>query len=48
MIFVAHCLVIMVKLFINPTMHDKVMGQTQTGFTKAYAQSLRADRVPDL
>ena len=26
-------------LFINSAMHDKVMGQTQTGFTEAYAQS---------
>ena len=26
-------------LFIYPTMHDKVMSQSQTGFTEAYAQS---------
>ena len=29
------------KLFINPTIHDKViMGWAQTGFTEAYGQSL--------
>ena len=29
-------------------MHDKVMGQTQTGFTEAYAQSLSVDCDLDL
>ena len=27
------------KLFISPIMHDKVMGQTLTSFTEAYAHS---------
>ena len=36
-------IIISAKLFINPTMHDKVMGLTQTGFTKAYAQNLSGD-----
>ena len=31
------------KLFINPTMHDKVLGQALVGVTKAYASSLSAD-----
>ena len=35
-------IIICANLFPNPTMHDKVMGQTQTGFTEAYAQSFRA------
>ena len=26
-----------------PTMHNKVMGRTRTGFTEVYAQSLSAD-----
>ena len=41
-----HCLVVMIicaKLFSNPTMHNKVMGQTRTGSTEVYAQSLSAD-----
>ena len=29
-------------------MHDKVMGQTQTGLTEAYAQSLSGDCDLDL
>ena len=36
------------KLFSNPTMHNKVMGWTQTGFTEVYAQSLSADCDLDL
>ena len=45
-LFATHCLVMIIicaKLFINPTMHDKVMGGTQTGFTAAYAESLSVD-----
>ena len=45
-LFVTHCLVKMIicaKLFSNPTMHNKIKGQTQTGFTEVYAQSLSAD-----
>ena len=30
------------KLISNPTMHDKVVGRTRTGFTQVYAQSLSA------
>ena len=44
-LFVIHCLVTMnicAELFLNPTMHDKVMGRTATGFTEVYAQSLNA------
>ena len=50
-LFTTHCLVMVIicaDLFINPTMHGKVMCQTQTGFTEAYAQSLRADCDLDL
>ena len=36
------------KLFLNPTMHNKVMGRTQTGFTEVYAQCLSADCDLDL
>ena len=35
-------------LFSNPTMHNKVMGRTQTGSTEVYAQSLSADCDFDL
>ena len=45
-LFATQCLVIMIicaKLFSNPTMHNKVMGRTRTGFTEVYAQSLSAD-----
>ena len=50
-LFATHCLVTMiigVKSFINPTMHNTVMGRTGTGFTKVYAQSLSADCELDL
>ena len=40
--------IICAKLFSNPTMHNKVMGQTQAGFTGVYAQSLSADSDLDL
>ena len=46
LLFATHRLVMMIicaKLFSNPTMHNKVMGRTQTGFTEVYAQSLSAD-----
>ena len=42
-LFATYCLIMIIiraKLFSNPTMHDKVMGQTRTGFTEVYAQSL--------
>ena len=45
-LFVTHCLVMIIicaKLFSNPTMLNKVMGRTQTGFTEVYAQSLSVD-----
>ena len=50
-LFVTHRLVIMIicaKLFLNPTMHNEVMGRTQTGFTDVYAQSFSADCDLDL
>ena len=50
-LFVTHHLVMMiicVKLFANPTMHNKVMSWTQTDFTEVYAQSLSADCDLDL
>ena len=49
--FGTHCLVMMIicaKLFLNPTMHNKVMGLTRTGFTEVYTQSLSADCDLDL
>ena len=45
-LFTAHCLdmiIIDAKLFINPTLHNKVLGWAQTCFTETYAQNLRAD-----
>ena len=36
------------KIIFNPTMHYKVMGWTQTGFTEVYAQSLSGDCGLDL
>ena len=36
-------MIIYAKLFSNPTMHNKVMGLTHTGFTEVYAQGLSAD-----
>ena len=45
-LFATHCFVMMIicaKLFLNPTMHNKVMGRTRTGFTEVYAQSLCVD-----
>ena len=50
-LFMTHHLVMMIicaKLFSNPTMHNKVMGRTRTGFTEVYAQSLSADCDLDL
>ena len=47
---VNHCLVMMIicpKLFINPTMHDKIMAPTLTCFTEAYEQSLSATLTSD-
>ena len=41
-------MIIFAKKIKNPIMHDKVMGQTQTGFTEAYAQSLSVDCDLDL
>ena len=37
-----------IYFFKNLTMHDKISGRTQTGFTEAYAQSLRVDCDLDL
>ena len=37
------CHIICAKLFSNPTMHNKVMCRTRTGFTEVYAQNLSAD-----
>ena len=40
---VTHCLIMIIicaKLFSNPTMHNKVMGPTRTGFTEINAQRL--------
>ena len=50
-LFVIYCLVMIIinaKLFLNPTMHNKVMSRTRTGFTEVYAQSLSADCDLDL
>ena len=50
-LFATHRLVKMIicaKLFWNPTVHNKVMGRTRTGFTEVYAQSLSADCDLDL
>ena len=47
----AHCLIMIIicaKLFSNPTMHNKVMGQTRTDLTEVYAQSLSAGCAFDL
>ena len=41
-------IIICARLFSNPTMHNKVMSQTRTGFTEVYAQSLSADCDLDL
>ena len=41
-------MIIYVKLFINPTIHDRVMGRARTDLTKAYAPSLSADCDHDL
>ena len=46
-----HYLVMMIvntKSFSNPTLHNKVMGRTRTGFTIVNAQSLSADCDLDL
>ena len=40
--------IICAKLFSNPTMHNKVMGRTQTGFIEAYAQKVSANCDLDL
>ena len=50
-LFATHRLVTIIicaKLFSNPTLHNKVMGRTRTGFTEVYAQSLSADCDLDL
>ena len=50
-LFATLCLVmiiICIKLFSNPIMHDEVMNRTQTGFTEAYAQSISANCDLDL
>ena len=50
-LFATHYLVMIIfcsKLYLNPTMHNKVMGRTRTGFTEVYAQSLSANCDLDL
>ena len=50
-LFSTHCPVIIIIcaiLFSDPTMHNKVMGRTQTGLTEVYAQSLSVDCDLDL
>ena len=50
-LFATHSLFMMIicaKLFSNPTLHNKLIGRTWTGFTKVYAQSLSADCDLDL
>ena len=50
-LFATHCLIVIIiyaNLFSNPTMHNKVMGRTRTGFTEIYAQSLNANSDLDL
>ena len=41
-------MIVCAKLFSYPTMHNKVMGRTQTGFTDVYAQKFSADCDLDL
>ena len=41
-------IVICAKLFLNHTMHNKVMGRSRTGFTEVYPQSSSADCDLDL
>ena len=51
LLFMTYCLVMMIicaKLFANPTMHNKVMSRTQTGFIEIYPQSLSVDCDLDL
>ena len=50
-LFATHGLIMIIicaKLFSNPTVHNKVIGGTQTGFTEVYAKSLSADCDLDL
>ena len=50
-LFATHFLIMMLIcaiLFSNPTIHNKVMGRTRTGFTEAYAKCLSADCDLDL
>ena len=41
-------MIICAKLYLNPTMHNKVMGPTRTGFTEVYVKSLSANCDLDL
>ena len=44
-LFATHRLIMIIicaKLVSNPTMHNKVMGRTRTGFTEVSEQSLSA------
>ena len=41
-------IIICAKLISNPTMHNKVIGRTRTGFSEDYAQSLSANCDLDL
>ena len=50
-LFATHSLVMIIfcaKLFLNPTIHNKVIGRIRTGFPEVYAQSLGADCNLDL
>ena len=50
-LFATHCLAMMIicaKLFLNPTMHYKVMGRTRTGLIEVLRQSLSANCDLDL
>ena len=41
-------IIICAKLFLNLTMHSKIMDRTRTGFTEVYAQSLSVNCNLDL
>ena len=48
LLFATHLLVMMIFIFISPTMHHKITSRAQTGFTETYAQSLSVDCDLDL
>ena len=50
-LIMTHCLVMRIicaKLFLNPTMHNKIMGRTRTGSTEVNAKSLSVHYDLDL